>query len=62
MKDSNSDLVPLTTRPFLSKILEVEKLKKGQANIIVAPCHSGKTTAMKDIISTHASRPEKFCV
>lgn len=59
MNDSNSELAPLATKPFLSKILEVEKFRKGQANIIIAPCHSGKTTAIKKIISTHASQPEK---
>ena len=46
-------------KPFLSKIIEVEKFKRGQANIVIAPCHSGKTTAIGKIISTHATRPEK---
>lgn len=32
-------------RVFLSDLIDITKFKKGQANIVVAPCHSGKTTA-----------------
>ena len=31
--------------PFLSEVIKPELFKKGQANIVIAPCHSGKTTA-----------------
>lgn len=41
--------------PHLSKVIDISQFKKGQANIIVAPCHSGKTTAAKDNISKLAS-------
>ena len=46
-------------RIYLSQVIEVEKLKKGQANIVVAPCHSGKTTVAKEKISSLATCPEK---
>lgn len=46
-------------RPFLSKVIEPELLKKGQANIVVAPCHSGKTTAAVTRIAPLASALEK---
>lgn len=59
MTDSNCELPALQTKPFLSEILEVEKFKRGQANLIIAPCHSGKTTAIEKIIRAHASQPEK---
>ena len=62
MSDANSDLGALQRKPFLEYVIEVEKFKRGQANIIVAPCHSGKTTAIKKIIAAHASQPEKVLV
>lgn len=39
--------------PYLSDIIEIDKFRKGQANVIVAPCHSGKTTAAKEILVAH---------
>ena len=59
MTDLLSDLSHPIEKPFLSKIIEVEKFKKGRANIVIAPCHSGKTTAIGEIISAYATRPEK---
>ena len=44
--------------PYLSEVLDTSVFKLGQANIIVAPCHSGKTTAAAKIIQEHASCPE----
>lgn len=58
MTEPNSDSALFTPKPFLSEVLEVDRFKRGQANIIVAPCHSGKTTANGKIISTHATAPE----
>lgn len=58
MTEPNSDSAPFLPKPFLSEVLEVDQFKRGQANIIVAPCHSGKTTANGKIISTHATAPE----
>ena len=46
-------------RIYLSDVIETEKFKKGQANIIVAPCHSGKTTAAIGKIARLASCREK---
>lgn len=46
-------------RIYLSNVIDVTAFKKGQANIIVAPCHSGKTTAAISKISSLASCPEK---
>ena len=43
MKKTDADLV--STKPYLSEVLDLSALRKGRANIIVAPCHSGKTTA-----------------
>lgn len=33
-------------RLYLSDVINVGDFKKGQANVIVAPCHTGKTTAI----------------
>lgn len=55
MENNDTDLS--TKKPHLSKVLDVAELKKGRANIIVAPCHSGKTTAAKDIMEAHARSP-----
>lgn len=46
-------------KPHLSKVLDVTTFKKGQANLIVAPCHSGKTTAAFQRIVPLASRKER---
>lgn len=46
------------SKPYLSEVLAVDRLKKGCVNIIVAPCHSGKTTATSKIIEAHAKCPE----
>jgi len=45
--------------PFLRQVIEVEKFKKGQANVIVAPCHSGKTTAAVHVMEKCASCKER---
>ena len=45
--------------PYLSEVIDVNTFKKGQLNIIVAPCHSGKTTATSKLIEAHASCPER---
>ena len=58
MTEPTSDSALFTPKPFLSEVLEVDQFKRGQGNIIVAPCHSGKTTANGKIISTHATAPE----
>ena len=42
MNQTEDGLVGL---PFLNEVLDTTAFKRGQANIIVAPCHSGKTTA-----------------
>lgn len=46
-------------KPHLSKVLDVTPFKKGQANLIIAPCHSGKTTAAFQKIVPLASRKER---
>ncbi len=53
MSDNDVNLFPPDERPFLSKVIAFNQLKKGQANVIVAPCHSGKTTAAKEIFEKH---------
>ena len=53
--NDESDLRP--KKPHLSKVLDLESLRKGRANIIVAPCHSGKTTAACKIMERHARHP-----
>ena len=45
--------------PFLSDIFDISQLKRGRANLIVAPCHSGKTTLAGRIINKRASCPER---
>lgn len=45
--------------PFLSDIFDISQLKRGRANLIVAPCHSGKTTLARRIINKRASCPER---
>ena len=60
--DLCSDLTYLTAekqRIYLSDVIDESAFKRGQANIIVAPCHSGKTTAAFTKISSLASCPEK---
>ena len=49
-------------RVYLSDVIEVKKFKKGQANIVVAPCHSGKTTAAVSKIAPLASYPAKVLI
>ena len=49
-------------RVYLSDVIEVNKFKKGQANIVVAPCHSGKTTAAVSKIAPLASYPAKVLI
>lgn len=48
MKQTNAEELP-----YLSDIIEIDEFRKGQANIIVAPCHSGKTTAATEILTAH---------
>lgn len=57
MKQSEDNL--RDTLPYLSEVLDTSVFKRGQANIIVSPCHSGKTTAAAKIIQEHASCPER---
>lgn len=45
--------------PYLSKVIQPEQFKRGQANIVIAPCHSGKTTAAVTKIASMASTNEK---
>ena len=54
MPDPNSKKLP-----FLSHVIEPERFKKGQANIVIAPCHSGKTTAAVTRIAPLASANER---
>ena len=42
MNQTEDGLVGL---PFLSEVLDTTAFKRGQANIIAAPCHSGKNAA-----------------
>lgn len=53
MSDKNKKL------PYLSKVIQPEQFKRGQANIVIAPCHSGKTTAAVTKIASMASTNEK---
>jgi hypothetical protein len=48
MEKTDADLV--STKPYLSEVLDLSTLRKVRANIIVAPCHSGKTTAAHAIM------------
>lgn len=52
MNDENS-------LPYLREVLDTSQFRRGQANIIIAPCHSGKTTAAGKIITKHARCPER---
>ena len=55
MEETEADLV--SKKPYLSEVLDYAALQKGRANIIAAPCHSGKTTAAKKIMEHHARSP-----
>lgn len=57
MVQNNEDDGLSTKKPYLGDILDMEELRKGRANIIVAPCHSGKTTAAHAIMERHARSP-----
>lgn len=46
-------------RVYLADVIDPQVFKKGQANIIIAPCHSGKTTAAITKLAPLASQPEK---
>ena len=46
-------------RIYLSDVIKPEEFKKGRANIVIAPCHSGKTTAAIKKIAPLASCLEK---
>ena len=46
-------------RIYLSDVINEKQFKTGQANIIIAPCHSGKTTAAINRIAKLAGHPEK---
>lgn len=46
-------------KPYLSEVLDVSAFCRGRSNIIVAPCHSGKTTAAAKIVEAHAQGPER---
>lgn len=43
--------------PYLSDLLLNYSPKKGHANIIAAPCHSGKTTAAINMMDAYAASP-----
>ena len=64
-KETSSDVSDLETdlsmdgRTYLSRVLDVTAFKRGQANVIIAPCHSGKTTAALTKMTALASCPEK---
>lgn len=45
--------------PYLSDVFDLGLLERGRANLIVAPCHSGKTTLAGRIINERASCPER---
>lgn len=45
--------------PYLSEVIETALFKKGQANIVIAPCHSGKSTAAVTKIASLATANEK---
>ena len=55
MEKTDADLV--SKKPYLSEVLDYAALQIGRANIISAPCHSGKTTAAKKIMEHHARSP-----
>lgn len=57
MASNESDLKP--KKPYLEKVLDYDKLHKGVANLIVAPCHSGKTTAAKTVMERFARCKER---
>ena len=42
-------------KPYLADVLDINALVRGQANLIVAPCHSGKTTAAKRILAARST-------
>ena len=47
------------SRIYLSDVIDPSQFKRGQANIVIAPCNAGKTTAAFRKIVPLASRPEK---
>ena len=49
-------------RLYLSDVINVGDFKKGQANVIVAPCHTGKTTVIFEKIAPIASKADKVLV
>ena len=44
---------------YLSHVIDILEFKRGQANIIIAPCHSGKTTAAIQKIAALAECRER---
>lgn len=44
-----------TALPYLGEVIDIHQFKRGRVNIVVAPCHSGKTTAAIKIFKEHRS-------
>lgn len=44
-----------TGLPYLGEVIDIHQFKRGQVNIVVAPCHSGKTTAAIKIFKEYKS-------
>lgn len=59
MQEGGNGMKKENILPYLSEVIDITQFKKGQANIIVAPCHSGKTTAAKEKISKLATGSSK---
>ena len=45
--------------PYLSELLTPDQFAYGRVNLVIAPCHSGKSTAARKLISDFGFMPEK---
>ena len=59
MSEADLSGLKINEKPYLSKLIDVSQFKRGQANVIIAPCHSGKTTAAIKIMDSCATSRER---
>ena len=59
MTEADLSGLKIKTKPYLTELIDVSQFKRGQANVIIAPCHSGKTTAAIKIMDSCATSRER---
>lgn len=59
MSEADLSGLKIKAKPYLSELIDVSQFKRGQANIIISSCHSGKTTAAIKIMDSCATRRER---